>query len=361
MLASITDTLYVLRRDLKLSMWYPFLNIFIKVTLVVSLVLIFNTLDAVLYAVNIFLFISALFAVFYLRYELKKLKSPVKFNLQIFKEQVKYSLPFGFSTSIKAILTKIDKILAITYLSTTAYASYSVAFMSIPGIQAVYDSLVQVYIIDMTKALKEQDFKKSIEIYQDLVTKSLSYTIPVVLLVFYYADIIIPTLFTSNYTDSVVLFRIFMTSVLFMVMGTGLVIRASGRTKYTLTSYIYSAIISLPTTYFLISNYGAYGAVVSALVATILPTIFLIYFDIKILSSNIKEFMPWKNIGIIILITIVCFLPIFILHSFYEKSLLLMFLNSILYLILIVVLEYRYDLLVVEKETINKLLSKLKR
>lgn len=360
MLSSITDTLYVLRRDLRLSMIYPFMNIFIKVTIVVSFVFIFNTLEAVLYGVNIFLFISAVFATLYIIYELNKINAPLKFSLSIFKEQFKYSLPFGISTSIKAILTKVDKILAITYLSTTAYASYSIAFISIPGIQAIYDSLVQVYIIDMTKALKEHNYKKAIDIYQDLVSKSLSYTIPLVLLVFYYADIIIPFLFTDKYEDSVNLFRIFMFSVLFMVMGTGLVIRASGKTKHTLTAYMLSAIISLPTTFYLISNFGAYGAVVSALIAVVLPTIFLIYFDIKILNSNLKEFIPWKKIGGIVTITFFSFIPIYICHLFFVKNILFMIINSIIYLILIVGLEYRYGLLVVEKETIDQFLVKFK-
>lgn len=359
MVSSVTETLYIVKRDKVVGFLYPALSVLIKAFLVIYLVHSFGTLRAAIIGVVVALFVLVSFNAIYLFREYKQLPTGKYLNKQLLKEQVNYSAPFGISNSVKEVASKFDKYMALSFLNSSTYASYAVAFTTIPGVMAIYDSLAQVYLMDMVKQFKAGNMVGTLNIYKDLVAKSLSFTIPLLVLFMCFADVIIPFIFTEKYSDSVILFRIYIPTLLFIVLGSDLIIRASGKTGLSLRAQVLSLFLSLPLTYLLINTLGVEGAAIGSAIATVLPLLLLASYSMRILNTNLLRFLPWDKILMISLITMLGFIPTYLLSFYLERSIQYFIVSVVISGSVIFILEYHYDLLFVEKSNIDNIFRKL--
>lgn len=358
MVSCITEVLYIVKRDRVVGFLYPSLSVLMKALLVLTLVYSFGTLQAAISGLVISLFILVIFNGIYLFSEYRRFPRGGFFDPNLLKLQISYSAPFGLSNSLKEIAAKFDKYMVLNLLNSSTYASYAVAFTTIPGVMAIYDSLAQVYLMDMVKRLKDRDIKSALEIYKDLVAKSLSFTIPLLVLFMYFADVIIPLVFTDKYKESVILFQIYMPTLLFVVLGADLAIRASGQTTLSLRAQTISLCLSLPLTYFLIGEFGVKGAALGAAIATILPLILITKYSMKILETDWLNFFPWRKIWQIVCITFFAFIPVFCLSFFLNKNVHIFMISTMVFGLIVFILQYRHDLLFIERSNVDNIAAK---
>ena len=353
----LLQVLYILKSDLKTSLLYPPLSETIKAITVVVFVLYFSGINSVLTGLVVSYFLFFLFTLFYLFKRIRENRGSSFFNLKVLKQQLSYSLPLGLASTTRILSQRIDRLVSISYLSKSAFATYSIAFYGVPGIRQIYDSLSKVFIIKMTTEYQEGKTDQMVKTYKSMVAKNLSYTIPIMLSVLLFSKTIIVFLFTDKYLDSVLYFQIYLFSFLFSSFGNGLVLRATNNTKYSFRSYLISAIITIPITFVLIQKYAINGAIVSAMLNVILPRLLLSYYDITVTNSSLKHFFPWSKFGIISLVSLGVIFPVFVLKSFIDINIYWVILFSSVYLIVVFVIEIRMNVFVVDKKSV---LSKLK-
>ena len=366
----ITDTLYVVNKDLKVSIIFPPIKEILKLLFLIIIVALFQGFIAVIYALLIALLLPFIFSFYYSFIELRiaEKRKPL-INFELLKAQLKYALPFGFAVIINTIIQRIDKVVSISYLSITDYASYSLAFFGVPGITQIYDSIAQVMITKMVDAFKVGDNKVLLKIYNQFTLKAFSFTIPVIIIVCLYSKKIILFLFTEKYIDTVPLFQVYLLSFIFGMFGSGIILRATGRTKQTLHAYLYSAIIVIPLTYFLIKNYGVWGGMSTALIGIGLPKIFMSFMELKEFNYKIREYIPWRALIQILLISILSVIPFAIIEYQFNYNIYYAIIFAVNYLFIVFLFELHYGLFIVDKDYltsitknyqfINQLLRKL--
>lgn len=246
----------------------------------------------------------------------------------------------------------------IKFLSTELYASYALAFFGIPGIQQIYSSIGNVYLLEIANAFKNNDLVKALHSFKELTTKTFALTVPVVWITCLYAEEIIVFLFTDRYLDAVPLFRIHIFGFIVLMLGTSLVIRASGQTKYSLYSYLYPAVFTLPCTYFAVKYYGVYGGIISTMFAQIMPKIFQAVYEIRLLETNWRYYLPWKNFGTNILIATVILLPFYVLHRFMQFNVFISGALAGLYLVIVLFLQLKFEIAVINKDAVSRILTR---
>ncbi len=74
------------------------------------------------------------------------------------------------------------------------------------------------------------------------------------------------------------------------MLGVGLILRASGETKFTFRAYLFSALMTIPLTFFLISHYGVWGAMSSAILSFVWPYVIYDNKGNKINGKQIEGF-----------------------------------------------------------------------
>lgn len=351
----IIEPLTVAKKDNIINILYPPSEVMLRLILIISFAVLIRGIYSIFLGVLVSAFMCFMFMLIYVYKEIGPISSiKVLFNLSAAKEQLYYSIPFGMAVGLNAIAQRFDKILCITFLTTSQFATYSIAFYGVPGLQQFYDALSQVYLLKMVKKHKENSTKDIIEIYKSLITKTYSLSLPALMVMALYAKKIIVAIFTRNYLDSVQLFRVYLFVFLFIMLGAGLVLRATGRTKDTFKSYIYSSIITIPLTIILIKYVGIWGAMTSALISIILPKVIMLIKEMHLLQSDIFNFFPWKKIATIALISFATLIPFLVLNFFLTYGIILAAILGLIYLIIVSILEIKYELFIIESSKIKK-------
>ena len=352
--------LFVIRGDKSLSVIYPPVEALLRIGIVVGTALIFKTIEAILLSMVFYHLLQFVFVTFYSSWPYHKTKGSW-FDWNLLKAQFSYAAPFGLSVVLNTVFNRFDKMLCISFITSEEYAIYSLAFFGIPGIHQVYESIAEVNILNMSAAYKENNIKETISLAQNYVTRLMSFSVPIILGVFVFANVIFNFLFPPQYVPAILFFRIYVFSFVIGAFGAGLVLRATGKTKFTLRAYLLSAIIYLPFAYFSIKQYGTRGAIATAMLGVILPKVFQIIFEMKILNVNLWQYLPWKKIGQIVIISVLPLIPVGVLNHFYSLNIFLAGGIGLVYAVVVWLIELKKGLFIVGKDTLRSYFQRIKR
>lgn len=353
----ILDPLFTLKKDGFSSMLFPPIETIGKVVLIVVAALVFGGIQSILVAVCLFQAGCFIYTFVY------SMRSGMCFkDYHIDKKMVRqilaYSLPFGFAVILNTLSSRLDKLICISYLTTEQYAIYSLAFFGIPGVMQVYDALCQVNVMDMSKAYHDNNHKGILSLYRTFVTKTLSFSLPIILIVFVFAKPLLLLLFTEKYIESVPFFQVYILTFVIAMLGAGTILRAINKTKMSLIAYALSALVFIPATYFLIRQYGMWGAMGGALIGNMLPRFIQIFIEMRLMNCSLSEYFPIKKILSVLLICIGLVAPVYFCNKLFDLNYFVCGTVGVLYLFLTYFIEVRLALIA---NPLPLLLNRLKK
>ena len=348
--------LFVIKGDKKSSVIFPPAENIVRIAFVIVAALTFGSLKSIFIALIVYHLILFLITIVYSYAPIRKIEGRL-FDWTLLKSQLVYVLPFGLAVILNTLLRQFDKMLCISYITPEEYAIYALAFFGIPGINQVYDSIGEVYILNMAAAYKEGDNKKTVAFYQEYVWKLLSFSMPLILIFSLFAPTVFELLFPERYLASVPFFRIYILSFIIGALGAGLVLRASGKTRYSLRAYLYSAPFYLIFTYFAIKYYGTWGAITSAMLGIMLPKTFQIYFEMRLLGMPFSKYMPWRMLAKIVAVSFLFFVPVFMLDIFLSLHWIIVILLSAIYVIAVYLYELKRGVFIITEDNLRKMLG----
>jgi len=351
--------LFVIKGDKQSSVIFPPAETITRMVFVVVAALTFKSLKAIFVAIIIYHVVLFVVTLLYSYLPIRKIEGRL-FDWSLLKSQLVYAVPFGLAVILNTLLRQFDKMLCISYISPEEYAVYALAFFGIPGVDQIYDSVGEVYILNMSSAYKDGDYEKTVTFYQEYVGKLLSFSMPLIFIVSLFAPTIFSILFPERYLASVPFFRIYILSFVFGALGAGLVLRASGKTRFTLRAYLFSAPFYLVFTYFAIKHYGTWGAITSAMLGIILPKAFQIFFEMRLLKKSFSKYMPWKKLGKILLISFLSIIPVVVLNVLVDLPLIIIIFVSILYVLFVYYYELRHGMFIVKFDEIKHAIASIK-
>ena len=349
----LIEPLYVVRKDYLTSILYPPCEILLRLFFVIVLVIIQPGLRSICIGI---ICAAACSYIFVLIYSFRELNSKDiaagLINFSVLRKQLMFVLPFGTAMSLDILSERFDRIICIRYLTPSDFAIYSIAFFGIPGIMQVYDSFTKVKVIEMTMQYKANKKEEISGIYKSLAEKAFSFSVPILMIVFLYAKKIIVLLFTDQYADSLPFFRVYLFSFIFFMLGAGLILRATGRTTDTLKSYLFSCIITLPATFFLIRGYGMWGAMTGAMLNVIVPRMFMIAFEVRYMRIKFRNHYPWGSIFRIVLISFFALIPFILIEVFFPGGIVISIFYALIYLAVVSFLELKNNLFILPRDFI---------
>ena len=254
-----------------------------------------------------------------------------------------------------------DKIIGIRLMDEVQYAIYSVAFLSIPGINQIYDSLCQVNIVNMTRSHQAGELQEVRDEYKDFVIKTLSFSTPVILAVALFAEEVIGFLFPGDYLEAARYFRIYSLTFLTAMFGAGTILRAIDKNRYSLWAYLAAAAVGLPLTYLLTRQYGPSGAIIGAAVNIMLPRFIQMFIEAKCLDQSIRDYLPWKGLLVIFVSAILLLIPLSLIKRWLNPGLVWCILGSAIYVLVLYWLYLRKGVFIVEKSDLIQFFQRFNR
>jgi O-antigen/teichoic acid export membrane protein len=334
---------------------YSVISIAIRLIIIVTVAYITRNVMSIIYSIIVVEATRTIFALVYLKYN-NLIGFSLNFNL--LKSQLKYVVPLGLVGILIIFNRDISKVIISANLGASALAFYSVASHRIPFINIIRASISNVIFPDMAEQIKDnknnalQLWRKSTVLYLFLIA-------PLAVLMFYYAEVIITTLFTRDYIDAVPIFRIYTIFFLQQAFEMGIPIRAMNKNFNLLFGHITSAILNVSLLYLLFNLLGFIGPAIAFVSTEILITILFGYIILKIYKINVSKLYEWGKI-LYIIIAISITLPVLFIDNFINANeILKAVLFSSAYLILYLYTLKRFKISEVDR-FMNKILLKVK-
>ena len=222
--STFLETVAVANREPRTATVFIILAQFSKMALMVSAVFIFATVESFIFAAIIQGILQTLILIFYLN---RKFPAFWKsFDLQFFREQLIYALPFGFSALLWTLQTDIHNYFVSYRFSEAEFAIYSIGCFELPLIAILSDSVTSVLIPRMSELQSKNEKREMIRLISRAMQKLSFFYFPIYIFLMITAQTFVITLFTRNYLASVPILMINLTLLPFYVWVTDPVFRA---------------------------------------------------------------------------------------------------------------------------------------
>ena len=210
------------------------------------------------------------------------------------RELVSYAVPLGLAVMVGTLFKQLDKLVVSILRSPEEFAVYSLGAIEIPLITIVTGSITAVILADMRQAVSKNHFEEAVALFRKIAEKSAYILLPSTAFLLICADSLIALLFSSEYADSSIPFRIYLATVPTRIVLFGTFLAILGKSKTFLKITILSLLANLVLTWLLVSQLGPNGAAI-ATVAVILfwqapASCFAIS---KAIKTPIKQILPW--------------------------------------------------------------------
>ena len=250
-------------------------------------------------------FAKSLFTFLYL--SKKKLLS-FHINKSLFKEQLIYIIPLGLSVIIFNFNNDISKVIISANLGASALAIYAIGSQNIPLINIIVTSVTNTIFPEMAQKASTNPLE-SLSLWNKSNLLYLFLMLPVFFIFFFYAEEFIITLFTSQYSDAVILFRIYLLVMLRKCFEMSTPLRAMNKNKYFIVGNLISFVVNVVMLFLLFKMFGFIGPAIAYVITEFSS---LIYLSFKIISTykiKLREMLLWRKSAIILLVGTCC-LPI---------------------------------------------------
>ena len=231
------------------------------------------------------------------------LAKQVKFSLNrtIIKSIFMFSIPIGLASAVGTLNAEIDKFMIGWFLSTEDVAIYSNAARDLP-LTVFAISMTAALLPRMSGVLKDKKYEKGVEMWGKAIVISLSIIALFSLGCFTFAEDVVLFLYGDKYLPGVDVFRVFAILLMFRCTYWGMILNASGNTKFILYSSIAALLINIVLNFLLYNLFGMIGCAISSFLSTVSISFVQLFYTCKITRIPFKKIFPWKKILIIILI-----------------------------------------------------------
>lgn len=210
--------------------------------------------------------------------------------------QLKFSMPIGFSGVIGEVARQVDKIIVSIFFGPYQYAIYTRGALQIPLFKVISHSLHNILMPSFTKAVKEENTPELLRTWHSAIRLVAMYVYPTFVFFVAIADLFIPALYSDKYAEASIIFQIYMFTLLRRITSPDAIIRAIGKTGILFKMSVLSIFLNVGLTYYLITTLGVIGAPIATVVTTY--TIFAVYINVvsRMLNVPIRQLFPWVSL-----------------------------------------------------------------
>ncbi|KQC11969.1 MAG: hypothetical protein APR54_10290 [Candidatus Cloacimonas sp. SDB] len=261
---------------------------------VLKLSLSFIFVSLLLYALILFLTILLIVSFNFSLYH-------ISFSLNNFIRQLKFALPIGLSSIIGILIIRIDQFMISSFFSVEDYAVYSVGTLEIPFVNILTVSSMAVITPYLVKQYKANRLDLFLQKWNNSLIK-ISYVIfPVTVFFIFFARETIIILYTDRYTESSIIFLIYLLRLFVKITFFGHILVALGSPKAVLKFSIITLILNIILNFLFIRLFGFTGPAIASVVAIYVISLLQLIKISGIINKSLSTVWPWKDLLIILI------------------------------------------------------------
>ena len=317
--SSILEIVAVANREPKYATAFIIFAQVGKTALMATAVVLFQTVEAFLYAAMIQGAAQILILFLYLNSRFPKFWRA--FNIKFFRAHFAYAVPFGAAGVLWILMSDIHNYFVGHRFSDADYAIYAYGCFEIPLIASIWESVTSVLIPRMSELEMSGDRAEMLRLKSRAMRKLAFFFFPIYVFFFITADTFITTLFTDKYAASVPIYRINLTLLLLLVFVTDPIVRAYpelGRFLLKLRIFLFAAMLA--ALYFGIRHFSMSGMIGIVVVVSVTEKIISETVIIKKLGIKLKDLIMFKEVGKTAIVSIAAGIAAFAFHYTLKNS-----------------------------------------
>jgi O-antigen/teichoic acid export membrane protein len=226
------------------------------------------------------------------------------------KELFAFGLPLSLSAIVGKLNVQLDKYLIITIAAAEVFAIYTVGATQIPLVPGIAYSVTTALVPTMVLAHGRGDNSGFVKLWHGAMTKVSLAMMPVFAGLFVLAEPLVRILFSAEYTEAAVPFRVYLFLLPLRLCAYGAVVRALGKTKPVLIAAVAGLTANAALNYPMYALLGLAGPAVASILAQLVSIVILLYVIRHQLSIGWKQVFPYRAVGHALAIAVVAAVPL---------------------------------------------------
>lgn len=217
-----------------------------------------------------------------------------------------FSIPIGLAGAVGTLNTELDKLVIGRFFSTEQYAIFANAAKQLP-VTMLTDSLTAVLLPCMVRLLKDDRKEDAVKVWGNSINLAFCFMCLVAGGLFVFAPDVMNLFYSAKYVtpEGVAVFRIYTSILLFRFTYWGIVLNATGKTKFILYSSIVSMVLNMIGNVALYYALGFVGPAVSTLLTTAVIALAQLLFTSKEMGIGLRRIFPWRDMAVCLVETVV--------------------------------------------------------
>lgn len=212
---SFLELVAVANQEPRFATAFIILAQFTKSALMIGAVMVFSTVESIVYAALAQSIIQTAVMLFYLRSRFPGFWR--SFDLGFLREQLIYAIPYGFAGLLWTAQSDIQYYFVGYHFNSADYAVYAYGCFQFPLVTMLSESVSSVLIPRMSALQAAGDKREMIRLSARAMQKLSFFFLPIYLFLLITAQTFIVTLFTRNYERAVPIFSINLTVMLIYI------------------------------------------------------------------------------------------------------------------------------------------------
>lgn len=282
---------WIAKKRTDLVLYYSAGRLLVRVAVLLIVAYETRDVDTIIWSlVGVEAFRFALVAAFLLRSQLLSLSM----NSARIREQLRFALPAGIAGILQLGSRNLGKLFVGSVLGPVALAYYAVASYLLPMVLVIRGSIADVVFPEMVRI--SDNSIEALRIWQRSNVVFCVLLFPPFVILNFYADLFVTTLFTDEYRLAVPVFHVYMIWLLRRCFNMDVLLRTKGKSGFMLTGTGISVAINLALMVLLYKWIGLIGPAIAYIVAEVLLEVYYAILVKREFGKRIGTLVDWGGV-----------------------------------------------------------------
>lgn len=301
--ASLID---LLPNACNLIQWQAILSVLmtlVRVVLVVGTAWVTNNVGKVFVVLCLFVCLKSFCLLLFIKIYYPKIS--LKFDLCLFKEQIKYALPFGLSSMFYMLKVQSDQWVAAFLFGPTLYTTFSFGIYVAPLVTLLRNSINNALLPDMGMYFARGKIDRVLADFQYANLMMGLIVFPVLSILFVAADRIIIFLFTDVYRDASCVMRVYAVGFIAQCLESTVLLRLVNAGKVVMKLNALLLPFSVLISYVAGNLWSLPGVALGSVLTLYVGEIFNLWYSARAMRIDFSRIVRWRCWGMLFLSSLV--------------------------------------------------------
>jgi len=294
-------------------LYYSTLRTLIRMTVVILIAYFTRDVNVIIYSMVVVEVVRFVFVFFFFA-RIKVFSK--KLNFGIIKEQLTFIIPLGVASTIIYFNSRISHLFISVNLGVSFLAIYTIGSYQVPIINIIRGSVGDVLFPEIVQR-NLKDPLHGLKLWQKKNVIACCVSFPFFVILFFYADIFIKTLFTNTYIEAIPIFKIYLFFMLRQSFEMSSPLRSLNKNKPFVLANIFTLSINVFLMFTLFKLIGILGPALAFVLADIAQALYLATLVLRVYKIRIKDLQMWEKVFKIAGVALIC-LPVLYLGQLFN-------------------------------------------